>query len=248
MMRRIHAVEGLVAAYNDGFFAQLGVSKDQARARAQAIHQQIPHHPLDQDAFHAVQSIHFEVFAALERSGFRPANILEIGTYLGYTTMFLCKLWPDAKVVTVDLPDEDPIYKDFHSITGSNHGKLMTERLADLPQVEIQRINSALLFTLDLPNFDLIWLDGGHNYPEVAFDHIYSLSKLASGGWVLSDDIRFPAADHPVKDPRKFEAFQVTDYFNQRPGPKFGYLLKREDAATYVTNPEFLAYHHKAPG
>ena len=54
-------------------------------------------------------SWHYHIFARLSNS--RSYNILEIGTYIGKFTNYLSNLFPNSKIITIDLPDEES--KDF---------------------------------------------------------------------------------------------------------------------------------------
>lgn len=80
---------------------------------------------------------------------------------------------------------------------------------------------------------DLIWLDAGHQFPEVAWDHFYCLSTLTPSGWLLSDDIE---PDKPCG--------QTLRYFEER-GFDVRYLLKRETPEDYLWRPKMLGLVRK---
>jgi predicted O-methyltransferase YrrM len=227
-----------VNAYNDPFFQEVGVAREAAEAQCVAACRKIGRTPSAED------SIHFLAFAALKASGFRPGRILELGTAAGETTHYLAALFPDARLHTVDLPWDDPVFRRYHGKTADERTALVEFRLPNIIPV---RINTAFIGTLDLPDFDLIWLDAGHEFPEVAWDHFYCLGKLRPGGWLFSDDLRFP--DNRLH--RRAEAHHaalVTEYFNARQATKFRYLLKREDARLYFLDRKYVGYLHKAGG
>ncbi len=187
-------------------------------------------------------SSHFLAFAALAASGFTPRNILEIGTGSGQTTRVLADLFPDAHVHTVELPLSDPIY-------GENAGRFDQDRrnqFLELPRITAHSQNSAFLFDADLPDFDLIWLDGGHVFPEVAWDHFYCLSKLQPGGWIFTDDIRFP--DNPLYKVYEgsTDAYETLAYYARRTAHRFFLLIKRTDLHRNLFDPKYVGAIHKA--
>ena len=222
-----------VANYNDPFFNDLGV--DRATATDVWLRTSVQ---LGLSTS-AVPSIHRLAFAALQVSGFRPRHILELGTSTGKTTLYLSALFPEATLVTVELPDSDPIYKRWHP-----RGRGAAENLRK-PNIVPLRINTAFIEKEKLPEFDLIWLDAGHFFPEVAWDHFYCLQKLTAGGWVFSDDVRFPDNATTRKRPETLDVWTVIEYFNARQRDQFRFLLKREEPDSFVSDPKYIAYLQK---
>lgn len=237
-----HLAEKEASSWNDHFFETLGIERSAAEHLLEETRKKIP--VLEEDVHiksQEYQSTHLLAFSALRVAGFSPKNILEIGTYLGFTTCLLSHLYPGAQIYTAALPPDDPVFADYHILSGLGVDKVLEQRLAR-PNITVIKKNSGFLWEENLPDFDLIWLDGGHQYPVVAWDHFYSLSKLASGGWLFSDDIVRPGSDKKsVNDPR-FDAYHTVEYYSSRLQNKFKYLLKREDAATYMYAKKFVAY------
>ena len=62
----------------------------------------------------AEDSVHWLVFAAYARFGKSIKRILEIGTFDGEFTWLLSQLFPEARIVTVDLPDSDPLLRGLY--------------------------------------------------------------------------------------------------------------------------------------
>jgi hypothetical protein len=62
---------------------------------------------------------------------------------------------------------------------------------------------------------------------------------------LFSDDIVRPAEDKKSEDNPRFDAYHTVEYYSKRLENKFEYLLKREDAATYMYAKKFIAYLHK---
>jgi predicted O-methyltransferase YrrM len=240
------AADQKVRVWNDHFFSYLGVARKDAEYVLEETRQKVP--LLEADVHvqsQAPQSTHLLAFSALKVAGFEPASILEIGTYLGYTTCFLSHLFERATIYTTALPADDPVFDDYHILDAPGVADVYRKRL-DRANIDIIQKNSGFLWQEKLPDFDLIWLDGGHQYPVVAWDHFYSLSKLAAGGWLFSDDIVEPSSDTESPYEPRFHAFHTIDYYNARMKNKFQYLLKREDAGTYLYARKYIAYlHHK---
>ncbi len=233
------------SSWNDHFFESLGIQRETAEALLEETRQKIP--VLEEDVHvksQQPQSTHLLAFAALKVAGFSPKNILEIGTYLGFTTSLLSHLYPEATIHTVALPSDDPVFEDYHIIDGQGVDNIFEQRL-QRPNINVIKKNSGFLWEVDLPDFDLIWLDGGHQYPVVAWDHFYSLSKLASNGWLFSDDIVIPEEGKKTEYDPRYHAYHAVEYYSQRLKDKFNYLLKREDAATYLHAKKFVAYLNK---
>jgi len=233
------------SSWNDHFFEALGIERTAAEELLQETRNKIP--VLDEDVHvksQKQQSTHLLAFAALKVAGFSPENILEIGTYLGFTTSLLSHLFPEARIYTVALPSDDPVFDDYHILDGQGVDNVFEQRLGR-PNITVIKKNSGFLWEEELPGFDLIWLDGGHQYPVVAWDHFYSLSKLRPGGWLFSDDIVMPGSDGKSKNDPRFDAYHTVEYYSKRLQNKFEYLLKREDAATFMYAKKFVAYVHK---
>ena len=74
--------------------------------------------------------------------------------------------------------------------------------------------------------FDLIWVDGGHLYPEVAWDLAAAHHLCRDGGQLLCDDV-IPAPDGPRTAYVSPDSYQVLDYFAVRTGETLRLFLKR---------------------
>jgi len=107
----------------------------------------------------------------------RPARILEIGTYTGYSAICLAKgLQEGGELITIDLNDE------LSEINNSYFQKAGLEN-------RIKLLNGdALTLIPDLPGpFDLVYIDGEKTeyvaYYRVVFD------KVRPGGYLLADNV-----------------------------------------------------------
>ena len=223
---------------NGFFFDKLGIERASAEKEYRRAAALVGFEPGENDSIHRLG------FAALKVSGFRPARILELGTSHGETTAYLSAIFPDAQIHTVELDQDDPIYRRMHPNPEKRDANV-ERRLAN-PKITALRTNTVFLQDLDLPNFDLIWLDAGHHFPEVAWDHFFCMHRLNAGGWLFTDDVMLPDNSLARKRPGILDVWKVVNYFNER-GRPFDLLLKRESPRQYVMNVKYVGFHH-APG
>lgn len=125
-------------------------------------------------------------------------NILEIGTGPGRSTVVFAKLFPEATVYTVDIPKGDPEYqKSWASRGNSIRGEIANN--LNQPNIKSYKVNSFFLPTLTLPNqFEIIYVDGGHEYPVVAWDIMFSYHRLSRGGFLFMHDYNAVTRELPA--------------------------------------------------
>ncbi len=107
----------------------------------------------------------------------RPQNILELGTFTGYSALCLAKgLAPQGMLITIDINDE------LEEFAQSFFNRSMQQKQIDF------RIGDAcsIIPTLDVM-FDLVFIDADkRQYPDyyrLVFD------KVAPGGFIIADDV-----------------------------------------------------------
>ena len=171
---------------------------------------------------------------------------MEIGTFTGGGTEILSELFPFSKIDTVDLPKSDPIFSDTYGNPDSKkYDKYISKRkrVLNRPNVFFHEINSFFLLNeFDGNKFDLIWIDGGHLYPVVAWDVCNCYHLCNSGGYILIDDIKFtnemPIVDN-YKNPPKYvndDSYKTIEYILNRASLDVTYFIKR-DRGKYLANP-----------
>ncbi|MGK5509469.1 O-methyltransferase [Brevibacillus formosus] len=107
----------------------------------------------------------------------RPKAILEVGTAIGYSTIWLAEAAPEARIVTMDI-DEDRLVRARENIKEAG--------CAD--RVELLSRDA----TLGLPEsyqFDCLFIDAAKGQYRVFLD-LY-LPLLREGGLVISDNVLF---------------------------------------------------------
>ncbi len=229
-------LQRLVKTHNQFYFDLLGVERAAAEAFLEkaAARARVTLGPND--------SVHQLAFAALAASGFRPEAVLELGTSHGDTTAILAELYPESTIYTVELPDDDPIYERSHPSHDRRNDR--AARLEAYTNIRSLRINTLWLPKQELPDFDLIWLDAGHHFPEVAWDHFYCINKLKPGGWLFTDDVMKEESKLARKNPAHFDVWTVLRYLDERLEENFHMLLKREVPQQYVANIKYVGALH----
>ncbi len=107
----------------------------------------------------------------------RPKNILEIGTYTGYSALCLAEgLQKNGELHTIDINEElEDFQRKYFNL--SDYGKQIHQHIGDA---------SKIIPNLDL-KFDLVFIDADKpNYP-LYFDLV--IDKMNSGAVILSDNV-----------------------------------------------------------
>jgi len=147
-------------------------------------------------------------------------NILELGTGLGERTIVLSRLFPMAKIYTLDLPESD---KDFNiawrGLPKKIDGPGKFKRNIDRENITYINSNSFFLPSLELPKeFEFIIVDGGHTYPVVAWDIMFSYSHLKKNGFMLMHDYSVDAGTLNVRDVVEWMAERIDEKVWYFPG------------------------------
>jgi len=193
-------------------------------------------------------SIHWLLFYAISQTA-SVKRILEIGTYDGETTFLLSKIFPQSEIFTLDLPEDDPILKaTYHREQPEALREFVELRNRNIAQPNITYIERNSFFAPGVLDgqFDFIWIDGGHLYPEIAWDICNAYNLCAPGGWILCDDVM----THPRAERTDYvssDSHHVLEYVAERNNDPLAYFLKRIVPA-WSANPrrrKFVAIMHK---
>lgn len=196
-----------------------------------------------------IASVHWILFACLSLKS-TVRNILEIGTYDGETALVLSRLFPESRITTFDLPENDPIFtSSYHRESDEVRDRFKAEQAKNTsdPRITLVQRNSFFLPDAVKEKFDLIWIDGGHHYPEAAWDICNAYHLCAAGGWILCDDV----LPHPKAfrdDYVSNDSFKTLEYARLRTGENVTYFLKRE-SPRWSANPrkrKFVSLWRKA--
>ena len=107
----------------------------------------------------------------------RPKQILEIGTAIGYSTIWMAEAAPDAKIVTMDI-DEERLKRA--------KANLQEAGVDDRVEVLLRDATTGLA---EPASFDCLFIDAAKGQYQ-AFLDLY-LPMLRPGGMVLSDNVLF---------------------------------------------------------
>jgi len=165
-----------------------------------------------------MESEHQILFASLSKSQ-SINNILEIGTYNGYNAAYLSYLFPNSNILTLELPVDDEAYLSTYRIQNDPYKIFFKKKRDELfnsyKNIQILEVNSFKLIFESNKKFDLIFIDGSHIYPYVAFDLANSLRLLQPNGFIILDDIIFTeenkayASNHMLQ---KLEKDKILNY------------------------------------
>lgn len=116
-------------------------------------------------------------FLAMMSQMLRPKNILEIGTYTGYSALCLCEgLAENGKLITIDINDElETFSSGFYK--KSKYEKNIEARVGDALQI---------IPTLEIL-FDLVFIDADKPSYSKYFDLV--IEKMPSGGFIIADNV-----------------------------------------------------------
>lgn len=139
-----------------------------------------------------LEALYFAAISLIKKDVY---NILEIGTGSGANTVILAALFPNAKIYTYDLPKQD---RDYGNLAWRGNDRGFSERILQ-DNIVFHEKNSFFMLSDNLPDFDLVYVDGGHSYPAVAWDTMYAYNKTLSGGFIVFHDYNRPNND-PSRD------------------------------------------------
>jgi predicted O-methyltransferase YrrM len=197
------------------FFSSIGVSLEDAETRLEAVWPDWRSPCAIRQYFRGKGHVEVLYFSALSIADPGMEEILEIGTGMMETSLLIARLWPEAQVLTVDLPRGGG--RNYHRprepVQYEQVGRFDSDDPADIEKFrrnqEESPDNLSLLETdsffllkelnctmglvevdggLSVPTFDLVYVDAGHHYPSVSWDLMVAYNILKPGGWMLMDD------------------------------------------------------------
>jgi len=212
---------------------QAGLDFERARQKFDNARSKLGGKPFDPTR----DSIHWILAAAVEQR-FRPRRILELGTFTGEFTALLAELYPEAEIVTVDLPETDPLLQGMYGRKKpATLEREMTLRSANLSRSNVTVVKSNSFFLLDAVRgpFDVVWVDAGHKFPDVAWDLCNAFYLVRTGGIVMADDVTRNLEFSSKNLGPDTEI--VLSYVAERTEMPVHYFLKRRNEASYLNPP-----------
>ncbi len=139
-------------------------------------------------------------FLSMASKMIRPKNILEIGTYTGYSAICLAEgLQADGKLITLDINEELEIrVRNYFEESG------LTNQI-DYRIGDARKMIPALTET-----FDLVFIDADKENYSLYFDLV--IDKVSLGGIILADNVMWSGkvvAPNPDKDTKAILDFNM---------------------------------------
>ena len=193
-------------------------------------------------------SVHWLISAAISQEK-NINRILEIGTYNGEFTAILSELFPNSDIVSIDLPETDPLLRSTYNREDEQEYEKFKEKqkknISNSNRIELILSNSFFLRENVEGKFDFIWVDGGHNFPEIAWDICNCYDLLSKGGILMCDDVI--KLDDYNEGFVSNDSYKVLEYINQRLSSNILYFLKRLDGKRYARskNRKYVAFLKK---
>ena len=124
-----------------------------------------------------------------------PREIIEFGTYRGVGTLVLALNAPDARIHTIDLPEDASPRDSLNSsdralVTTNRHrlGEVFRGSTVASRVVPIQADSKSIRLADLVKQADLVLVDGGHSTELITADTENALAVIRDGGVVLWDD------------------------------------------------------------
>ena len=134
------------------------------------------------------KNIYFWLILFKKNSLFQKKNeILEIGTYEGFSAVFILYFLKNSHLTIVDTFKGGPEQKGIKNF--SNLRKKFNKNIKKFKKrTFIYEGSSDSFFENNKKNFDLIYVDGAHDYKSVLTDSINSFKYLRKNGLLIFDD------------------------------------------------------------
>ena len=130
-----------------------------------------------------------------------PKNILEIGTYTGYSALCLAEgLQADGQIDTIDINEElTDMQRKYFDVSG--YGKHIVQHLG----------NAAEIIPAIEGTFDFVFIDADKEQYPLYFDLI--VDRVRSGGLIIADNVLWSGK---VLEPATDEATESLQSFNKK--------------------------------
>lgn len=200
--------------------------------------------------FNSSISEHYTIFSSISKTTHNIKKILEIGTYDGINAFFLSKIFPNAKITTIDLPDHNKSFASMYN-RKDNVKNFIYKRntlIQKSKNINFEQKNSLDLYQEKSENYDLIWIDGAHGNPIVTSDVVNSTRLLKKDGLMLIDDVW---KNRLFNDPiyHSTAAYQIiNEFIRTNIFSSVSYFLKRLDFYSnlrFPNNQKFIAFVRK---
>jgi len=135
-----------------------------------------------------------EVVMRLAKS-VHPKRVLEMYTNRGHTALHLASALPDSKIVTLDISREAA--ESYGLLANGQPNEILPEKdigseikkYSDLAKIIDLRVIKTLPYSVSLlGKFDVVFIDGNHDFEGVHDDTLRALRVLSPEGMLIWDD------------------------------------------------------------
>jgi len=153
---------------------------------------------------------------------FQPTKILEVGAFEGLSTTFFidrCSAFGEVEIYSIDTWEGGVEHTgmDFNKIEEAyDHNIRLAAEVMGKNAVSVKKckgrslIELAKMVAVNIPKFDLIYVDGSHLAADVLVDAILSFNLLKVGGIMIFDDYNSPNPITPEFPKLGIESFLST--------------------------------------
>jgi caffeoyl-CoA O-methyltransferase len=166
------------------------------------------------------------IFLELISKMIQPQNILEIGTFTGYSAICLARgLAQGGKLITIELNDELTEFAGSYfkrAGLGENITQLTGDALEIIPGLDQM--------------FDLVFLDGDKREYTEYFDQVFS--KVRPGGIIIADNVLWggKVIEHDVSDPQALGIIEFNEMIKKNMTIK-KMIVPLRDGLTIIQKP-----------
>lgn len=211
VMRGIDRLEGQAVSNPSGAQVRRFLSAERLRTAKPLKHAYDPKMKVGADVaiWHADKRMEALIVDIFEKV--KPAQFVETGTHMGWTSHWVASRYPEVTVHTVE------ILEDYYRLSGEN--------LSDLPNVRRTRADSGAFLKVltPLPGTTFFWLDAHFHVPNPLLEECRVVSRLKNYVCIIDD---FHCGPEFPGDPSTPEAVKVTlgvDYWRPSYSYKTGY-------------------------
>lgn len=112
-------------------------------------------------------------------------QVFELGTFIGRTSrMFALNTPADARILTLDLPQDRVLYAVGRDFKGTPEAGRITQLFGDTRTFDFSPWHATC---------DFVWVDACHDYEYVVIDTNRALTLAKPGGWIGWHDYRHTA-------------------------------------------------------
>lgn len=169
-------------------YAQLNVDFEGFSQRSQILYYDMP------QTYGQMSMLELSIISRMAQC-MKPKRIFEFGRCDGMTTAQLAASNPEAHIWTLDLPT--PMKRTYETSNSAvSHDRWASMRVSDRI-TEILIDSTAFVPTDDMiGTFDVVLIDGGHEWSEISADTENAMRMLKAGGLLIWHDYQkrnFPA-------------------------------------------------------